>query len=381
MKVLYIGCEAKIGGAVNSLFELARYMKTHNVQIVLIIPSWSTICEKLDEYRIEYYIIPYISFIQTRPNNKLKYILKYIIRFAKWKIINRNIIERIEKVVDVSKYDIIHTNNSRIDIGAILAKKYKKKHIWHIREFGEKDFHTFSYIKDYVNYMQKETFLFIAVSNCVRDFWIKKGIEPEKIITIYNGVNVLKKKKNNKTVSIVMAGQILRTKGQDQAIRAIDILKKESPIELHLDIFGDKGDKKFYNELLRYIKEKKLEKFISFKEYDKDIVKKYCNYDIGLMCSKSEAFGRVTAEYMMAGLAIIASDTGANIELIEDKKDGVIYRYGDTEDLAFHLKELVSNSMLREQLSNNAQMKADCYSISEHGSKIFNLYNEILQLD
>ena len=36
----------------------------------------------------------------------------------------------------------------------------------------------------------------------------------------------------------------------------------------------------------------------------------------------------------MAGLPVIASDTGANQELVREGTDGVFYAYGNTEDLA-----------------------------------------------
>ena len=48
------------------------------------------------------------------------------------------------------------------------------------------------------------------------------------------------------------------------------------------------------------------------------------NYQIGLMCSKSEGFGLVTAEYMHAKLGVIASNTGASPELIDNEITGLV---------------------------------------------------------
>ena len=52
------------------------------------------------------------------------------------------------------------------------------------------------------------------------------------------------------------------------------------------------------------------------------------------MLSKNEAFGRVTVEYMLQNLAVIASDAGANSEIIENGVSGLLYRLGDVDDLA-----------------------------------------------
>ena len=42
-------------------------------------------------------------------------------------------IHKIEKSIDFSTVDIIHSNLKIIDIVTILAKKYNIPHIWHIR--------------------------------------------------------------------------------------------------------------------------------------------------------------------------------------------------------------------------------------------------------
>ena len=39
-----------------------------------------------------------------------------------------------------------------------------------------------------------------------------------------------------------------------------------------------------------------------------------------MVCSNREAFGRVTVEAMFAGNPVLAADSGANTELVQDKK-------------------------------------------------------------
>ena len=53
-----------------------------------------------------------------------------------------------------------------------------------------------------------------------------------------------------------------------------------------------------------------------------------------MVCSNREAFGRVTVEAMFAGNPVLAADSGANIELVQDKKNGRIYKNKDLVDLA-----------------------------------------------
>lgn len=47
-------------------------------------------------------------------------------------------IYKFNNIFKEEKINIIYSNTSVIYIGALLSKKYKLPHIWHIREFGKK---------------------------------------------------------------------------------------------------------------------------------------------------------------------------------------------------------------------------------------------------
>ena len=64
---------------------------------------------------------------------------------------------------------------------------------------------------------------------------------------------------------------------------------------------------------------------------------------IAVVASKSEAFGRVTIEAMSSSLLVVASDTGANTELISDKKNGLIYSHRSMSSFHEVLSYILSN--------------------------------------
>jgi glycosyltransferase involved in cell wall biosynthesis len=103
------------------------------------------------------------------------------------------------------------------------------------------------------------------------------------------------------------------------------------------------------------------------------------NYQIGLMCSRSEGFGLVTAEYMHGQLGVIASDSGANPELINDGRTGLLFKSGDAHDLARCIEKFYSERQLLIQLSKNAREDArERFSSENNANKIFNIYKDIL---
>ncbi|MHB1836470.1 MAG: glycosyltransferase, partial [Solirubrobacteraceae bacterium] len=56
--------------------------------------------------------------------------------------------------------------------------------------------------------------------------------------------------------------------------------------------------------------------------------------DVVLMCSQSEALGRVTVEAMKLGRPVTGAAGGATPELVRHGFNGFLYRPGDPDDLA-----------------------------------------------
>ena len=97
------------------------------------------------------------------------------------------------------------------------------------------------------------------------------------------------------------------------------------------------------------------------------------------MCSKAEGFGRVTAEYMHAGLGVIASDCGANPELIQNEKTGLLYNKVDTTSLTKKIMEYYQNRELLISCARDGQWIAKNTFTQEINARyIYCLYNEIL---
>jgi glycosyltransferase involved in cell wall biosynthesis len=73
------------------------------------------------------------------------------------------------------------------------------------------------------------------------------------------------------------------------------------------------------------------------------------------MCSRSEGFGRVTIEGMLAGKPVIAARGGASPELVQDGSTGLLYAVGDPRDLALKIRGLCENREYAETLGRNAK--------------------------
>lgn len=386
MKILFISNKDDKFGAPKSMLELIETLKkNYSIEPIVITSCYNNINARCEELRIENYVTKHRDFMIPSCKNKFKFLAKYCIKYIQYKIGKSRSQRLIKKYINMDEIDYIHSNSTVIDIGAILAKKYNKKHIWHIREFGDKDYNFIAFRKNYINFMNKNTSRFIAISDAVKENWIKRGIDENKITTVYNGIDLKgiqerEEEKNNEQLKMVITGSICETKGQIQVIKAIEILSQDIKEKITLDIIGE-GNEKYENSLKDYVKKVKLEDNIKFLGYRSNVKELLKNYDVGIMASKSEGFGRVTVEYMAAKLCVIASNTGANNEIITDRENGIIYKYNDIKDLANSIEFIYNNrNNYLNKYSEKAQLRVyNNFTTEINARNVYNIYTKVME--
>lgn len=393
MHILFVADGDSKYGAPCSMKQLVRELLEYcnDVEISVVVPHRVDLNNELSNYYCQLgchvYKIFYESFLQTISAQKWKFPIKYFIRGMEYLIGRWTAAFWLSKKINMNAVDIIHTNSSREDLGAILALKYHKPLIWHIREFGDKDYHRFSFRRDYISLMNKAAKEFIAVSDAVKEHWIKKGLDGEKTIRIYNGVctEVDEKKDYRETgdgkIRFLIMGSVCETKGQRQVISACALMTEQERARIVIDMIGG-GNEAYIRKMEELIKGYGLTSSIRLLGYLKEAWKNISSYDCGLMCSKAEGFGRVTAEYMMAGLPVIASDTGANPELIIENENGFLYQWNSAEDLKEKMVYLLNNPQVSIQMGKNARQYAlSHFAAALNAELIYQEYLQILEKD
>ena len=280
------------------------------------------------------------------------------------------------------EFDIVHSNSSTISAGAYIARKLGKPHVWHLREFGDLDYGMKTpFGKWYQKIIYRGHSTFIAISDSVRRHY-SRWTGTQDIKVIYNGIKPSPKRTagNHDIVGICIVGFIHPQKGQLELIEALDDLVNARNVRnIHVTMIGGCDDE-YAGAIGHFIGEHGLSEFVTMTGRRNDVPELLTKMDIGVMASAHEAFGRTTVEYMSAGLAVVASDGGANREIIDDGDTGLIYRSGDSASLADRLEFLVKTHEERERLARNALAAADArFSSKANSDAVYCLYNEILE--
>ena len=384
MKVVYIADIGIAGGATKSLVELVCTMKKeYGIEPIVLTSGNNRLNHLLDTAGIENHSVGHGAFLQGAPDAIWKKPIKWIIYAVHYYLHYYPSIHKALKLIDWKNVDLIHTNVARDDLGMEISKRTGVPNICHIREFAELDFNCWSYRPHYVQYLRENTDRFIAISEAVKNYWVQKGLSDTTIQVIYNGVDCQKIKtadhkrwENESTIKMVIVGGVIPNKGQWQAIEALCLLPNNIRDHFSLDIIG--GITETYKSKLREPLIKcGIESKVRFLGSCDDVYNRLQDYHVGLMCSKAEGFGRVTVEYMHAGLLVIASNAGANLELIKDNETGFLYCRENVMTLVQKMTYIWEHRYEMSAIANRGKNESKKYTKERNAHQIYNEYCKI----
>lgn len=381
MKVLFIS-HVSLGedlyGAAQSLVYLIEGLQEKGVKCFVILPGDGSQLERMNP-PVKYMTLPYNMWAKDQRN-----LLKRVLNTA-----SHFIFSPIVAVYAIQwQVDIIYTNSIMTPIGALAAGLLGKPHVLHVREFGWEDFR--------FRFDLGEAFSARLMSNLSkRVIMISKALEkkyshyinPNKMDVIYNPVHIsnghLQRKSSenigkdqNHVPKLVIVGRIHPSKGQEDAISAVNELIQRD-IGVSLDIVGS-GEDQHINELEHMIRKHNLQQYVHLTGYVDDPERIMKAADICLVCSRSEAFGRVTAEAMIAKTSIVGARTGATPELIRENKDGLLYDYGDPVDLANKIEYILENPEEAARMRENGFKRATSeFTLDQYISGVYDILKDI----
>ncbi len=279
--------------------------------------------------------------------------------------------------------DVVVTNTLTIPSAAVAAKVLRIPHVWYLHEFGEKDhgLHFDLGLRRSVRLVNRLSARVIVNSRATYDEF-SRHIPSEKLRVAYCGVHVpdgLARAcpRPERPFRLVLVGLKTPSKGQEDAIRAVGLLRERGR-DIRLALVGHSAPD-YAPWLARLAREVRADDVVDFVDFTENRFPYLQQAHVALMCSRSEAFGRVTVEAMKLGLPVIGANRAATRELIRDEVTGLLYAHGDPSDLAERIDRLYRDPELREQLGRSAQEWARAtFSVARHTSDVMDVLAEVV---
>lgn len=250
-------------------------------------------------------------------------------------------IKQIHAVIEDVNPDIIHVHSTWAGLFVRLPYLFRKRKSKIIYQS-----HGWAFLMDTSNYKKNiyalvekilsiPTDKIINISNYEQNQAIEYGLNKNKMVMIYNGVEDKINKSNlklnwdNNKINLLFVGRLDRQKGLDLFLDVYDKMKLEN---IHLYVIGTS------------VLDDNLPKSTKYVTYlgwvdNKDIDAYYQACDVVIMPSRWEGFGLVAIEAMRNSKPVIASSAGALPELIKNNVNGYIFDIKNDKKL----KEILLN--------------------------------------
>jgi glycosyltransferase involved in cell wall biosynthesis len=184
----------------------------------------------------------------------------------------------------------------------------------------------------------------------------RKCLPISKVHVIPNGLDLsLFRYEPEKEDIISIVGSLKPIKGQTQFIKAAGILL-EKYIATTFMIVGDGPDKA---KLEKLVYDLGIRERVIFTGYVDNVYDYIRRSKLLISASAFEGCSNSILEAMAIGTPVIASDVPSNNELIENMKNGLLYKFGDEEDLVSKINYLISHPRLYETIQQNARNKVE----------------------
>ncbi|MHA1268008.1 MAG: glycosyltransferase family 4 protein [Candidatus Helarchaeota archaeon] len=211
--------------------------------------------------------------------------------------------------------------------------------------------------------------------------WVNEGINQ---LVIANGIDLNKLSFSaqarktlrdqmditEKDILIGTVGRIEHEKGIDILINAFERLSEKKNIKLVII-----GDGSLFEDFQALIKSKLLGENVFLVGAKNNIPEWLSAFDVYVQSSRAEGLSLAILEALAVGLAIVATDVGGTMDLLDNGQAGILVPPDSPEELAKAIQQLVDEKETRETLASKAVEQAQKFSLN----KMLESYQEIYQ--
>jgi glycosyltransferase involved in cell wall biosynthesis len=279
---------------------------------------------------------------------------------------------KLRRIVRENKIDVIHGHNLFADLGIAyeLSQDQKIPFVVTIRKIG--------YMESLGNHIAK----FAAKASGL----ISLGQYEKKHCAILNphmhlishGIDqrfltIQKQFSTSKPLKIVTVARLLFWKYIDQVLYALEQIKEDFTYDIY-------GDGPFENKLKEIVAKSSIADKVTFHGFiDYSIMPQtLAQYDLFVLPSYRELFGRVYIEAMACGLPIISAKTTGMDGYITEGEQGLLVDHTNVDEIRDAIQKFIADPTLKAEMGKKAKAFAADFSWDTVIEKLDDVYRAVL---
>lgn len=361
LKILQLSSEKSWRGGEQQIAYLILYLKSQNVDVVVCARKKSAFSQWCDENKILCYDLGFKNGVDIKTAL------------------------RIKQIAEKEKVDLVNSHSGKSHSLAYLACKFglDKPLIVHRRVDFPLKTKGFSLAK--FNY--KKVKAIVCVSNAIASL-VKQVVQnPERVKTVYSGINPQRFNHDSPTgyihkefnidpgkVLIANISAIAPHKDYETFLRTAKQVNATRN-DCHFLIVGDGP---LEAETHKFAKSLNLNDCVTFTGFRKDIPDLFREITLFLITSDTEGLGTTVIDALYNGIPVIATRAGGIPELVINEEQGYLCDIGDHKCLAEKINYLLDSEKLRQEMASSAIQRSKKFTNEQMGAGVLKIYREIL---
>ncbi len=366
-----------LGGAALSLGNLIRSLgdRVHPI-VVVRAGADDPVHSYFAGMGMECIVIPFE--LNTTLPACVKTVVKYVPKLICYHVRQTLCLHRAMHQLSHRGVALVHSNSSVFTFGHILAQRLGTRHVWHLREFQDLDFH----IRPFMGWKHLRRRIHradaaIAITRAVYDHWqlerARRGLVMWDAVRSRRDIVYVPTKEK---YFVFCAARLSDKKGTDTAIRAFGLsgLAREG---YRLVVLG-LCPPDYRPRLDALIRQCGVDDAVDFRGFSDNTREAYVHATAFLMCSQNEGLGRVTVEALFYGCPVIARNSGGTPEFIRHGANGFLF---DNEVACARLMRHVATAPMAGIVKAARQTALDYFCEETYGEHLLALYADVLAPD
>ncbi len=375
----------KLGGMDSILMDLLRHLDAQRFRRIVVLPHPGGIAARYEA------IADQVVYVDSSPVTKLQSLPSLVAKFFQIPLSAY----RLVRVIRETGAHIVHTQTELVFSSGLAARLARVPSVYMVQSspYRPGDQWIWSVI---VRLLEALADRILVVSHDVRTEFLRRGVRPQKLSLIYNGIDTayfspveaetrarLRAEflADNQQHIVGMMGRLHISKGVETFLRAAALIRQKRT-DVQFVIVGTVSrpqQASYERQLMQLASQLRLEDCVTFTGFRDDVPQVLSAFDVFLFPSLREPFGLALAEAMAMGCAVVASNSGGVPEFVTDGLTGCLVPPNDPAAFAQTTLALLADPACRRRLGETARKHIEThFSIEQHIQAVEAVYEALV---